>query len=161
MVRIRSIIATVAGFLLAALPAAALAHAERVSSQPAADTVLETPPTVVIVTFDSDLDPDTSDLVVTDAAGEPVGAGGVDLDVADRNVLAAAVNVTEEGEYEVSWTAGSIDGHVESGTFVFRVGARNADTALPAPSTGPILAGALLLAVAVALSLRQWRMSDT
>ena len=161
MPRMRSIIATAAGSLLAALPAATLAHAELASSQPAADAVLETAPTEVVVTFDSELDPDTSSLVVADAAGDSVGAGGVDLDVADRNVLSAAVSVTDDGEYEVSWSAGSIDGHVESGTFSFHVGTPTADTALPAPPSGVIVVGSLLVGAAFALGLRRWRMSNT
>ena len=160
MPRTRSIIATAAGVLLAALPAATLAHAELTSSRPAADAVLETPPTEVVVTFVSELDPDTSALVVTDPADVPVGEGTVDLDVADRNVLVAAVNITGDGEYEVSWTAGSIDGHVESDTFVFRVGMHTADTALPAPPSGGVVVGTLLLLMAAALGLRQRRRSE-
>lgn len=161
MPRIRPIVATVAAVLLAALPAATLAHAELASSRPAADAVLQAPPSEVVLTFDSELDPDTSSLVVTDAAGDSVGEGGVDLDVADRNVLHAAVDIPDDGAYEVSWTAGSIDGHVESGTFAFRVGTPVADTALPAPSTAPMLVGALLVgAAALAVAARRWRMSQ-
>ena len=73
---------------------------------------------------------------VTDADGTLVGTGGVDLDIADRNVLSASVTITGDGEYHVTWSAGSIDGHLGSGEFAFRVGPEPtrdvADTALPA-----------------------------
>ncbi|HEU4864347.1 MAG TPA: copper resistance CopC family protein [Candidatus Limnocylindria bacterium] len=161
MPRPRFVLAPFAALLLAALPAAALAHAEVVSSQPAADEVLDTPPSSVVVTFDSELDPDTSEIVVADADGTIVGEGGVDLDVADRNVLRAAASMTGDGEYHVTWSAGSIDGHVGSGEFAFRVGpeptAGVANTALPVPGSGTAAVGALLLLVALALAVRELR----
>jgi methionine-rich copper-binding protein CopC len=159
--RPRFVLAPFAALLLAALPAAALAHAELVSSQPAADEVLDTPPSSVVVTFDSELDPDTSEIVVADADGTIVGEGGVDLDVADRNVLRAAASMTGDDEYHVTWSAGSIDGHVASGEFAFRVGpeptAGVANTALPVPGSGTAAVGALLLLVALALAVRELR----
>jgi methionine-rich copper-binding protein CopC len=159
--RPRFVLAPFAALLLAALPAAALAHAEVVSSQPAADEVLDTPPSSVVVTFDSELDPDTSEIVVADADGTIVGEGGVDLDVADRNVLRAAASMTGDGEYHVTWSAGSIDGHVGYVEFAFRVcpepTAGVAITALPVPGFGTAAVGALLLLVALALAVRELR----
>jgi methionine-rich copper-binding protein CopC len=155
------VLAPFAALLLAALSTAALAHAELVSSQPAAGEVLDTPPSSVVVTFESELDPDTSEIEVADADGTIVGEGGVDLDVADRNVLRAAASMTGDGEYHVAWSAGSIDGHVGSGEFAFRVGpeptAGVANTALPVPGSGTAAVGALLLLVALALAVRELR----
>lgn len=161
MPRPRFVLAPVAALLLAALSTAALAHAELVSSQPAAGEVLDTPPSSVVVTFESELDPDTSEIEVADADGTIVGEGGVDLDVADRNVLRAPVSMTGAGEYHVRWSAGSIDGHVGSGEFAFRVGpeptADVADTALPVRASGTAAIGVLLLLVALALAARELR----
>ena len=115
----------------------------------------------VVVSFDSELDPDTSEIVVADADGSIVGEGGVDLDVADRNVLRAAVSMTRDGEYRVTWSAGSIDGHVGSGEFAFRVGpeptAGVANTALPMRGSGTAAIGVLLLSMALALAARELR----
>ena len=150
---------TAAAMLLFAIPATALAHAELVSSRPAADSVLDTGPDEVIVTFDSELDPDASSLQVLAADGTVVADGGVDLDVAERNVLRAAVSISRDGAYSVVWSAGSIDGHVESGQFGFQVGSPPkavADTALPAPPLNPAVIGAALLALSGAIvGLRQ------
>ena len=143
--------------LLAAQPAAALAHAALVSSQPAANSVLETAPEDVAVTFDSELDPDASSLQVLAADGAVVADGGVDLDVPDRNVLRAPVSIARDGAYTVRWVAASIDGHVETGEFAFRVGTAPtpgvADTALPVPSPNPAVIGAILVALAGAIVL--------
>lgn len=159
--RTRPSIAIVLALFLTAIPATALGHAELVGSRPASDAVLEAPPHEVVVSFDAELDPDTSHLEVAGSDGIVVGEGGVDLDVADRNVLRATVAIPGAGEYRVSWTAGSIDGHVETGAFTFRVDAAAtagvADTALPGPSPDGVLLGAILVAVAAALATREWR----
>jgi methionine-rich copper-binding protein CopC len=162
MRRTRSL--TAAAMLLFALPATALAHAELVSSQPAASSVLETGPDEVAVTFDSELDPDASSLQVLAADGTVIGEGGVDLDVADRNVLRAPVSISRDGAYSVVWTAASIDGHVESGAFGFQVGTAPtsavANTALPAPRPNPGVIGAFLLALSGAIVVMRSRVTD-
>lgn len=153
MRRARLMLALTAAACLASAPAGVLAHAELVSSSPATDAQLEDPPREVTLTFDGELLPDGSGLVVTLAGGGEVGTGGLDLDVADRNVIAGEVTITEEGLYVVAWTAASVDGHAASGEFSFRYGdAENApDSALPAPEGpgGLLLAGAALLALAL------------
>jgi methionine-rich copper-binding protein CopC len=167
MRRTRSLTAALAAMLLAAAPATALAHAELVSSRPAADSVLDTAPGEVVVSFDSELDPDTSSLQVLATDGTLIGEGGVDLDVAHRNVLRVSVSLPGDGEYRVTWAAGSIDGHVESGAFAFRIGAAPtmgvANTALPIPSPDLAAIGAVLLllgaAVAIGLGVRGRRRS--
>lgn len=153
----RSIASLVAAVLLAAMPAMAIAHAELVTSQPAAGTSLDKPPTELVVTFDGELDPDGSSLVATGPGGDEVADGGVDLEVAERNVLRAALRSDGEGEYVVTWAAASIDGHVEEGSFVFEVAAdasaQSPDTALPTSARfGPV--AALLLALALVTAAR-------
>lgn len=145
---------------LLALPSTTLAHAELVSTDPAADAVLERAPEAVTLTFDGELDTDGSALVVTGPDGADAGSGGVDLDVADRNVLSATLGIDEDGEYTVEWTAQSEDGHQERGSYTFRVGTSAGtiapDTALSRPvPLAPI--GAALLAVAAIVALRPRR----
>lgn len=110
----------VAGVLAAslALPSVAWAHAQPVSSDPAAGESLDEAPTEVTVTFDGELEPE-SGFTVTDADGHEVGTGELDLDVAERNVLHGAVTITEPGVYTVTFTAISEDGHAEEGSFAF------------------------------------------
>ena len=151
------VMSLVAAALLASMPALALAHAELVSSQPAAAASLDEPPAELVVTFDGELDPDGSSLVAIGPGGAEVAAGGVDLEVAERNVLRAALRSDGQGEYVVSWVAASIDGHVEEGSFAFEVMADatppSPDTALPRPA-GPGPAAAVLLALALVTAAR-------
>lgn len=148
-----------AAALLAAVPTLALGHAELVSSVPAPGASLTRAPTEVVITFDDELDPDGSELIVTDADGAEVGAGGVDLEVAERNVLRATVSIDANGAYEVSWTAVSRDGHAEVGSYVFEVrsdaGATSPNTALPTPV--PPLGVVLLLTAALVAGIRAGR----
>lgn len=168
----RSIAALALATALAALPSVAMAHVELVATDPEAGANLATPPSAVTLTFNDELDPDASSFSVTDHHGNEVGSGGVDLDVADRNVLAGAVAITEPGIYTVSWRVTGIDGHEISGTFSFGYatdeeipeaegdghGHENPDTAMPTASEAmaPLpLAGMLLLLLAGAVAIRR------
>jgi copper resistance protein C len=142
--------------LLAAVPGIAAAHAELDSSTPAAGENLDSAPTEVTLTFDDELDPDGSSFTVVDSDGLEVGIGEVDLTVADRNVLAGEVTITDAGVYTVEYTVVGDDGHEVSGTISFGYNADEAipepeapNTALPTPSL-PLapLVGWLLIALA-------------
>lgn len=141
----------------AALPATVAAHAELVAADPADGATLEAPPREVVLTFDAELDPDASELTVTDADGDVVGEGGVDLQVADRNVLRADMEAAAGGDYTASWVVVGTDGHPIEGTLSFSVVTAMAaeggtpDTALAAAARSPALAalGAALLAAAM------------
>ena len=145
---------------LLAVPSTVLAHAELVTAEPAADAVLATAPDAVTITFDDELDADGSQLVVIGPGGADAGSGGVDLDVAERNVLTASLSTSADGEYTVEWTAQSADGHQERGGHTFRVGASMGTTA---PDTAlsrsmplaPIGAALVVVAAVVALGRRR------
>lgn len=154
---IRTLLLPMAVAALLLTPGPVGAHAELMSSSPAADAELETPPTKVVVAFDGELDPAASGFVVTDGAGLEVGAGEVDLEVAERNELRGAVEIEEPGTYTVAWTAAAADGHAQEGTLTFTVldpvssPPAAPDTALSPPGTpGP---GATLGLALVGLSL--------
>jgi methionine-rich copper-binding protein CopC len=161
--RHRRLTAPLAAALLAALPSVTSAHAELTATDPAAGAALDDPPAEVVLTFDGELDPDGSGFTVTDADGSEVGSGGVDLQVAERNVLRGAVSIDDEGIYVVAWTAVAGDGHPERGSFEFRVGeaAQAPDTALAPPAVPLLPAGAVLLAMAALVALRATRSEGT
>ena len=152
----RLVPATIAIGLALLAPAGVEGHAELMSSVPQAGAILDEPPTEVELIFDDELDPDRSELRVTDAASTRVGSGGVDLEVADRNVLRAPLDADAAGRYEVAWTAVAADAHAESGTFAFTVS--NGDRLTPDTATTTsrttTLTGFVLLIGAVALTLR-------
>jgi methionine-rich copper-binding protein CopC len=166
MRRRQSLTALLAGLALLALPAVAAAHSDIVSSDPQASANLDDPPTEVVVTYDGELNP-TSSFTVTDRHDVVVGTGELDLDVAERNVLRGAVEIFEPGVYMVGWTAVSVDGHEETGSFAFGYQADpgaevdgdegTPDTALPALAgpSWPALAGLALVAAAAGLALRR------
>lgn len=167
MRRTRLLAHTAAIALLLATPAVLLAHAPLESSDPEAGANLEEPPGEVVMTFAGELDPDGSGFVVTDADGVEIGAGEVDLDVAERNVIRGEITVDAPGVYTVTWTSVAPDGHAESGEFSFGYradpgtagstsGSVGADEQTPpnsavAPLAGPrpsVMLGVLLLGLA-------------
>lgn len=158
-----------AAISLVAIPAAVMGHVELVSSSPKVGANLDTAPTEVTITFDDELNPEKSSLTVTDADGNEVGSGDVDLTVADRNVLTGAVSVSAPGVYTVSYTVAGIDGHEIDGTFSFGFNTiqqiprpsgsqKGPDTAMPRPEPPLVeLAGGLLVALATLMAGRGHR----
>jgi copper resistance protein C len=146
-----------------ALPTLVLGHVELASTSPADGERLDEPPTEVVITFDGELNPEASEFTVTDASGTEVGSGGVDLEVADRNELRGAVEITEPGVYVVSWTGTGTDGHEETGEFRFGYQADVEPVAPAQPNTAVATAdgraaatawGAALIWVAAAIAVR-------
>lgn len=156
----RTIVAVMA--ILLALPGVAAAHSSLSTSDPADGSRLDDPPREVVLTFDGELRPEGSGFVVTAPDGSEVGEGALDLEIAERNVLRGAVDVTDPGTYTVNWEAVALDGHPESGSLTFAYGSESAgsgtpDTALPAPAEDNVPADAgvmLLAAAALAFAIR-------
>jgi methionine-rich copper-binding protein CopC len=152
---------------LLALPTAVAAHAELVSSDPAAGAKLDSAPPEVTLTFSNEIDPDGSSFEVTDADGVVVGIGEIDLTVADRNVMRGDVSITEPAVYTVSWTSVALDGDKLTGTFSFGYATdqtipkptgdeEEPDTAIAAPSASPLVPlGIWLMVVSGGLALRR------
>jgi methionine-rich copper-binding protein CopC len=154
--------------VLTAIGAAAVtAHVELITSSPPAGANLASPPAEVTITFDDELNPDESSFTVTGGGSAQVGAGGVDLTVVDRNVMAGPITITEPGIYTVIYTAAGVDGHEVAGIFSFGYLATAAipaptsddgpDTAMAVPSRNSplLLLGVLSLAAAVVILLRR------
>jgi len=152
-----------AALLAATSVSAVAAHVELVTSTPAAGSNLPIAPTEVTITFDDELDPDLSSFTVNDAGSVEVGAGEVDLTVADRNVMTGQVTITEPGVYTVIYQVAGVDGHRLQGTFSFGYQATTAipgptgdegpDTAMRQPSRGSglVFLGALLVVASASL----------
>lgn len=167
--RAQLLLTILASVALLAIPAMASAHVELVSSSPQVGANLDTAPTEVTVTFDDELDPDHSTFTVTDAAGNEVGSGEVDLTVADRNVLRGGVNISDPGVYTVTYVVAGIDGHEIDGAFSFGFNTQDTipeptageheqgpDTALPYQPPSPLpLVGALLIGLALVVCVRR------
>lgn len=164
----RRLLVAVTVTALLAVPAAASAHVELISSSPEAGDNLDTAPTEVTVTFDDELDPDLSSFTVTDGNGDEVGSGDVDLTVADRNVMTGSISIADPGVYKVAYTVAGVDGHVLDGMFSFGFNAlqqipepiggedEDPDTAMPRPEP-PLaeLLGGLLLGLTIVIGVRR------
>ena len=134
---LRASSAAVATFLLAGLLAlfcapGASAHAALVSSDPAADTTVPTPPRRVTATFNEPMQPAFAAMTVVGPDGDQWGDGDVAVTGAD---LAIAVRSGgPAGVYTVNYRATSADGHVVSGSWSFTA-TEAAPAAAPPAST--------------------------
>jgi copper resistance protein C len=118
--------------VLAAFPAAALAHAELTRAIPADGATVTEPVTVVSGRYSQDLTSGSS-LDVLDASGATVASGGVDTGD-DRRMLARPDVPFTNGTYTVKSTAISAeDGDIERVTWMFTVEI----AATPAPTASP------------------------
>ena len=105
------------------LPRTAFAHANLVSSAPAADSLQATPPLELEMTFSEPVD--ISGVVVTtvDQDGRAVKLDAPRIDPTNDRVVLVSSSDFSIGAYTVSWSNRSLtDGHTLSGSFAFRVG---------------------------------------
>lgn len=113
------LVALAAMAVLLAWTAPAAAHDQLLESDPPADAELATSPAAITLTFSADILDLSSQVVVTDAAGEVV------LDtpgtVAGPVVTAVIEQPFEAGAHLITWRVVSSDGHPIDGTFTFTV----------------------------------------
>jgi copper resistance protein C len=130
-VRIR-VLPLLAGALLAlAAVSPVLGHAELVSSDPADKAVLETPPTLITLTFDEGV-VGKSSFKLIGPGGETVGTGGPAKDGDDTMTLDGLA--LAPGAYTIEWTSVADDGDVERGTLSFTVTEPTPAPATPTPA---------------------------
>lgn len=113
----------------------ASAHTALKSSDPAADATVESPPTVITLTFSEDINPTFATVVVKSADGRdwisgPPRVEGPRLDVSMRSDLPGS------GIYTVGYRVVSADGHPVSGSYVFTIAEVANSPASASPPTG-------------------------
>lgn len=152
-----------ASFLLASglvlLPSVAHGHTDLASSDPADGSTVADAPDGVVLTFEAEVD-EAAGFTVFDPDGREVGSGGLDLEIADRNILRGDVDVAAAGVYTIAWSVTGDDGHDVTGEVTFTyapaAAASAPDTALPASDGVPArVLGTLLIVLAVAMPLRR------
>jgi copper resistance protein C len=113
----------VVGILLivAAGSASIEAHAFLERAEPAVGSTVQTSPGEVRVLFTEKIEPALSSVEVFDASGKKVDKGDAHLDHADQALLHVSLPSLKVGTYKVVWRVVSVDTHVTSGNFSFRV----------------------------------------
>ena len=99
------------------------AHASLLTTNPAADSVLDIAPGEIVLTFTEPVDPTDEAIRLVTADGTPVQLGPVTQDRGSASLSAAITGELADGSYVVAWSAVSNDSHPISGAFVFSVGA--------------------------------------
>lgn len=104
---------------------AASAHSDLVSSDPAADSVLEAMPESVLLTFNEDLlvlegAEDANQVIVTDSAGTNLATA--EPTVAANTISSPLLPSDAQGLVTVTYRVVSADGHPIEGSYSFTVG---------------------------------------
>jgi len=136
--RLVSLTVLSASAALAILPSAK--HATLVSSEPAANSHLASPPTRVRLVYSEPIEGKLAKVTIVPATAAPMvlRAGA---DPRDVHAVIAPVDALGPGTYKVEWRVVSADGHPVDGTFSFTVGDTTVSAApapvTPSPSTQP------------------------
>src|SRR5262245_63685944 len=106
---------------------AAQAHADLISSDPVAGSVLAKPPTMVRLSFSEGIAPQVSSAVLVDATGAPIAGPKSEVDPSDPRTLTMELPPLSAGGYGVLWhVLAQDDGHTTTGVVVFSVGSAKA-----------------------------------
>ena len=114
--------ALAAALALVLLPGRADAHAELVSTEPAASEQLDAAPDEVVLRFTESVDITDDTLELLDATGARLDVGEPEHPDGDRTAVAASLPDLDDGAYVVAWRVVSSDSHPVSGAFTFQVG---------------------------------------
>ena len=117
------------------------AHAEFDHSNPAPNSTVAAPPTIVEAWFTEDLDSNGTSLSVFGPDGTQVDKGDSAVDLYDPLRRHATVSLKDglgPGVYTVKWTSvSSIDGDTANGSFTFTVGGSGTPCAAGTPGATP------------------------
>jgi copper transport protein len=108
------------GALVLAIAAPASAHADFVSSDPAAGQVLDEPPKTITLRFTESVSASGGAVKVFNTDSERVDEGAVDV---SGKIVRATLPALEDGSFIVTWRVTSSDAHPIQGAFTFQVGA--------------------------------------
>jgi methionine-rich copper-binding protein CopC len=107
--------------ILVAASARLEAHAFLKNADPGVGSTIQTSPSEVRIRFTENIEPAVSSIQVFDASGKEVDKRDLYLDRSDRALLHVSLPQLGAGTYKVIWRVVSVDTHVTSGNFTFRV----------------------------------------
>lgn len=101
----------------------ALAHANLLQSTPSANTVLQSAPQEIRLTFSEALEAQFSQIDLYNADGEQIPTARAEVDSTDAHVLVLTLDSLPDAIYTVAWrVVSSVDGHTTQGSFPFSIG---------------------------------------
>jgi len=107
--------------ILVAASARLEAHAFLKDADPGVGSTIQTSPGEVRIRFTENIEPAVSSIQVFDASGKEVDKRDLHLDRSDHALLHVSLPQLGVGTYKVVWRVVSVDTHVTSGNFTFRV----------------------------------------
>ncbi len=100
----------------------AFAHALLLRSDPAANAILNAPPSRIRLFFSEDLNDLTSRVIVVDPTNHQVDNGDSSVASSDTREMDIDLPLLKAGTYVVVWRSQSAeDGHIATGSFLFRI----------------------------------------
>jgi len=97
------------------------AHAFLQRAEPAVGSTVQESPPEVRTWFTENIEPAFSTIQIFDASGKEVDKRDVHLDRSNQALLHVSLPPLAPGGYKVVWRVVSVDTHVTSGSFTFRV----------------------------------------
>jgi methionine-rich copper-binding protein CopC len=97
------------------------AHAFLQRAEPAVGSTVQKSPSEVRIRFTENIESASSSIQVFDASGKQVDKHDLHLDRSDYALLRVSLPPLGAGTYKVVWRVVSVDRHVTSGSFTFRV----------------------------------------
>lgn len=135
-------VAVVAVLAVVAMPGRADAHAELLSTEPAASEQLDSAPDAVVLHFSEAVNPTDDTLEVLDVSGDRIDTGEPEHPDGDRTAVSVSLPDLDDGAYVVAWRVVSSDSHPIGGAFTFRVGDAAVDTGDDQALIDEVLGGA-------------------
>jgi methionine-rich copper-binding protein CopC len=96
-------------------------HAFPDHSDPRVGSTVSSPPSIVRIWFDGDIEPVFSKITVRTADGKTVDKGDSRVDPKDSVLLEVSVPPLPPGQYTVMWSVIARDGHHTEGQYTFTV----------------------------------------
>ncbi len=100
----------------------AQAHAHLESASPANQSVVETSPKQLTLSFSEGVEPAFSGVELKDGGSKTIATGAATVDPADKKKMIIPLSTAlTQGKYEVDWHAVAEDGHKTKGSYEFSV----------------------------------------
>lgn len=149
---VRCLLATLGvAVALVVLAGPAGAHAVLIASDPAADALVDSPPSEIVLRFNEGVESTADAVRLLDPSGAEVA--GVTSRAEDVTVRAELPKLDEDGSYTVDWSAVSADGHPIRGAFLFHLRERTLDAPVDSVTGGTPPAATALRALGATLAL--------